>query len=498
MPPIEPSSAVDPLVVALDVGTSSTRAILYDARARQIAGMDSTVSHKLHNTADGGVELDTTELVDSVVLCLQELYRKTGTLARRVGAVATCTFWHSLVGVNSSGNAVTPVYLWADVRSRQAAAALRARLDEQQYHARTGCMFHHSYVPPKLVWLRHSRPDLLERAARWLSFGEYLYRQLLGTDHCSVSMASASGLFNQHTQDWDNETLRELPIERSQLPLLVGLQEELPPLAPTFAARWSSWKTTRWIPAVGDGATSNIGCGCVDENRLALMVGTSGAMRVCWQPASFEIVPGLWCYRADRKRILMGGALSNGGILIPWLRETFNLPPAPQLENLISKLKPDSHGLTVLPFLLGERSPEWADHARGAISGFTLQTTPVQVAQAFLEAVACRFALIEQLLKGIVARKAQVIATGGALLASNVWKQMMADALGRPILASEETEASSRGAALLALRALGVIDQFEDLPAAIGREYRPNWDNHEIYQKALDRQKKMFRELVGG
>jgi gluconokinase len=128
--------------------------------------------------------------------------------------------------------------------------------------------------------------------------------------------------------------------------------------------------------------------------------------------------------------------------------------------------------------------------------GLTLQTTPVQVIRACLEAVAYRFTLIHELLLEIVARNVEIVATGGALQASEVWKQILADVLGRAILSSEEPEASSRGATLLALRALGVISKLEELPAGTGKVYQPDSKRHEIYRGAVERQKHLFRLLV--
>lgn len=496
MSTVHPSQAVAPFVVSLDVGTSSTRALLFDARARHVAGMEARVGYALQETADGGVELDADRLVGAALECLDGLYRESGGLAAGVRVGGACTFWHSVVGVDAPGAAITPVFLWADVRSRSAAARMRQELDEGDYHRRTGCVFHHSYVPAKLAWLRDCKPSLFERVRRWMSFGEYLYVQLLGSTRSSFSMASGSGLFDQHMRRWDQPILRHVGLEEAQLPELADLDAELPPLSPHLAARWPDWENIRWILPVGDGATSNLGSGCVDSDRIALMVGTSGAMRACWESDSFEIRDGLWCYRADGRRILMGGALSNGGILFPWLEQTFNLPPREDLQKELADAPADSHGLTMLPFLLGERSPEWADHARGAIVGLTLQTTPVQIVQAALEAVACRFALIETLLRGVVDPHAEIVATGGALLSSEVWMQMMADVLGRPILASEEEEASSRGTTLLALRELGVISDLGELPAATGRAFEPDSGRHEVYLKAIERQRKYFSMLV--
>src|SRR5262245_15241375 len=162
------------------------------------------------------------------------------------------------------------------------------------------------------------------------------------------------------------------------------------------------------------------------------------------------------------------------------------------LERELAGLPPDGHGLTVLPFLAGERSPGWAGDARATISGLTLATTPLQILQAGLEAVAYRFALIEGRICGQDACPHRLIASGGALLSSPTWMQIIADALGRPVVASEEEEATSRGVALLALRSLGALGSLGNAPAADGQVYEPDAARHKVYREAIERQRKLY------
>ena len=132
-------------------------------------------------------------------------------------------------------------------------------------------------------------------------------------------MASATGLFDQNAQHWDEEIIEALPIEQAQLSTISD--EPLQGLNDEWAERWPALRDVPWYPAAGDGACSNVGSGCTRNDRLTLMVGTSGAMRVLWRAESAQIPDGPWCYRADDKRFVMGGALSDGGNLVAWLRE---------------------------------------------------------------------------------------------------------------------------------------------------------------------------------
>jgi gluconokinase len=224
------------------------------------------------------------------------------------------------------------------------------------------------------------------------------------------------------------------------------------------------------------------------------MVGTSGAMRVLWKADAVEIPDGPWCYRADAGRFVMGGALSNGGNLVAWLRDTLRLPE--ETEELLAKMEPDSHGLTFLPLLAGERGPGWADRANGTVAGLSMSTTPVEILRAAMESVAYRFALIAETIEAASPGEKEVIATGGGLLHSPTWTQIMADVLGRPVTVSGVHEASSRGAALLALEALGELE-IEEAEAPLGETFEPDPGRHEIYRNALERQRRLYDAVLG-
>jgi gluconokinase len=228
------------------------------------------------------------------------------------------------------------------------------------------------------------------------------------------------------------------------------------------------------------------------------MVGTSGAERAAWsQDGAFDVPWGAWCYRVDTRRVVIGGALNDGGSLLEWLRATLRLPDLETIEAEVAAMEPDSHGLTVLPFWAGERNPNWADDARGAIVGMRLATRPVDIMRACLEAVALRFAQIDTILLQALPNASDVIATGGALLHSPAWMQILADVLGRPVFASAEAEASSRGVSLLALEALDLLEtSIDQLGPTVAARFDPRPSHTERYRAALERQRRLYDALV--
>src|ERR1700682_4200078 len=151
-----------------------------------------------------------------------------------------------------------------------------------------------------------------------------------------------------------------------------------------------------------------------------------------------------------------------------------------EFETMLSSMDPDAHGLTVLPFWSGERATGWSGSAQGSISGLTARTKPIEILRAGMEAVCYRFALLAKALDR-VAPNASIVAAGNALLSSPAWAQMIADVLGRRIEISGTREASSRGAALLALEAAGKIDNLETVEAESTVAYEANMTRHARY-----------------
>lgn len=491
--PLKLHDAERPLVLTLDVGTSSVRSLLFDARGRHIEGLGAQIHHSPDTTSDGGYTFDADALLDRCLAAISAFLEQTDVTP---DAVAVDTFWHSLVGVDKRGQAVTPVYLWADTRSRDYVPVLRDLLDEKAVHARTGCLFHTSYLPVRLLWLQREHGDLFRQVDRWLSFAEYMWLKLFGVAAGSHSMVSGSGLFNLNELQWDEEVLQALGLTPENLGDIVDVSEPFTHLRTWPGANLARLAGVPWFPGLGDGACSNVGAGCITPETPAIMIGTSGAMRTIWQVESLSPPWGLWAYRVDAERFVMGGALSNGGNLIAWLTQTLQLDRLSEYEEELLKARPAEHGLTLLPFWAGERSPGWASDATGAIVGLRLHTSPAHIVQAAMEAVAYRFSLIFERLVSTVARVDSLVATGGGLLKNRAWRQIVSDVLNRPLVVSLEPEASSRGAALVALRALGTWETLADVPGALGETCEPRPDYHAAHMEARERHVALYDQLI--
>lgn len=493
---VDLDAAVDPLVLAIDVGTSSTRAIVYDARARMVHGVEVQRQYALDTTADGGVTANPQTLFDLTVECVGGAVGNLSGSGHTIRAIACDTFWHSLMGVGAKGQPLTPVYTWADTRSKSAVPKLRELLDERTVHQRTGAVLHSSYLPAKLLWLRQSDPDLVDRVEYWMSFAEYFYFRLFGERRVSISMASGTGLFDQQTCEWDRDVLDAVGVRPEQLSPIADLGDHMSSLQPPFVDRWPDLKGVPWYLPLGDGACNNVGSGGYRREWPVVMVGTSGAMRVVYEADTLRVPPGLWSYRVDRRRVVQGGALSEGGNVFAWLTHTLQLDPIPRLEEELLRLPPDGHGLTVLPFFAGERSPNWNPNARAAFVGMTLDTKAIDLVQASLEAIAYQFGAIQRSLRQVAPRPEGVIASGVGLISSPALMQMLSDVLDVSVCASAAAEATSRGAALLILEQIGALTHLSDVETPLGANHHPLPHARAVYQRAMKRQQTLYDLLV--
>ncbi len=266
--------SADPFIVSIDIGSSSVRALLFDSGARQMEGYGAQLAYRIHTTPDGGAEVDPETLAELTIDCLDELHRQIEAADFRIVAVAGSAFWHSFCGVDATGQPTLPILHLLDTRSGDQVARV------PDARTRTGCVPHSSYWPAKLLWLAANRPDEFRETHRFLSFPEYLFLKLFGRATASTSMVSATGLWDQNKLDYDQETLAALPIRPDQLTDPASLDQSEDQLLPEYRDLWPEFAKARWFPALGDGACNNLGSGCVSTDRAALMVGTTGAMRL--------------------------------------------------------------------------------------------------------------------------------------------------------------------------------------------------------------------------
>ncbi|MCO5220240.1 MAG: FGGY family carbohydrate kinase [Thermomicrobiales bacterium] len=402
---------IGPYCLAIDIGTSSARAILYDATGMAVADRHAQAHYEIDTGLDGRSTFDGDALRLLTEGVIDEACDETGDLP--VAAVGVSCFWHSLVGLDDSGTPITPVFYWGDNRSIAQVDRLRAALDQDEWRARSGCVFHSNFWPAKLLWLRETDPETFARVHLWTAPTGLMSRAWLDSDAMSLCMASGTGMVDLESGKWITDFGDLLRIDPATLPPIVDRDEPVR-LNEAYAQRWPQLAQAAWYPALGDGACATIGSGSTGQERIAMTLGSSGATRMPVRAPLGSRPPlhdHLWIYRIDRNTALYGAAISNGGLMLDWTLELLDDPEG-ELRSAAAELAPGAHGLSILPFLSGERSPIWNDRARGVISGLTLATTRADVMRAATEAVAFRLAETCDAVRAIALADAEIIASG--------------------------------------------------------------------------------------
>ncbi|PYI94060.1 MAG: carbohydrate kinase [Verrucomicrobia bacterium] len=441
--------AAEFLVLAIDIGSSSTRSALFDDKARMVNGTDARREYAVEYSADGGAELSPFRLRQAARNCVRETlqaHRASGFRKVPVIGVSGSAFWHSLLGLDGNGRPLTPIFTWADSRCARDAIQLREQFDERKIHAQTGCMLRASFWPAKLCWFRRTNGNLFRKVVRWVSPADWIFEEIFGTGASSPSMASGTGLYDLRTKKWHEDLRQACEVGIEKLTVITE--------TPRRAISFPGLREAQVFTAVGDGAAGNLGCGANGGGRIAINLGTSAAVRIMEGPRTARIpIPfGLFRYAVDGERTVMGGAISNAGNLRRWCARELRLDE--NEENSLGRKAAAGDRLIVLPFWIAERAPTWPEKLRGTIVGLTQSTDSAAIFRATTTAVFYRLAEILALIEKTRGRATEIIVSGGAVH-SAATLALLADALGRDLCVSRDAEASLRGAARYVLEKLG-------------------------------------------
>ena len=493
-----------PYVLAIDVGSSAVRAGLYDARASLVPGSAVNLTHGQVVETDGTSVEDADELAQLVDAAVDQVLAQVDDLgsAAQITGAGLASMASTVLGVDSAFQPVTPVFTYADSRTGNDVEQLRSEIDTGRMYQRTGVMQHWSYVPARIMWLQRTQPEVYRRIDKWVDFPTFLYCRWFGKDavRTSHSLAAWSGMQNRQELDWDTELLDSIGLSTDRLPSISSVDDVQTGLTGDYARRWDSLRETRFALGVGDGAAVNIGTGCVGPDRVAITVGTTAAMRLLAEHPSGTPLPhvprGLWGYPLEQGRTLMGGAFTEGGSVVKWCSDVMRIPDISELGAALAEREPAAHGLTVLPFLSGERATGWATDATAAIQGLTAATDGIDIVQAMMEAVAYRFSLVAELLEPYATSDRIFVAGGNAMTGSDWWVQTISDVLGAEICTTTDDEATMRGAAVLALRAIGEWETLSDHVPQIAKRFEPRHAHYDRHRVGIERQRELYGKLV--
>ncbi len=466
-------------VLAVDIGTSSVRAMVYAADgtilARAQIGYTTTRPAPYFEEQDP--DLVRTEVYRAIRQCLAE----PGAEPQRIAAIGFSSQMYGIFALDTENRPLTQNILWSDGRAEAQAEAIKTVFGERWLYGETGCPMNSIFPLAKLAWLRDQQPRIFTAARRFVSIKEYVTFPLIGDWAVDYSLASATGLLDIRHHRWSEKALGHLGLSAERLSTPVsGIAR--------FALRGDSPLAGCGLPADvavflggGDGPLANLGSGASTVGSVNIDLGTSGAARCLTDAPTFDDSASLWCFCLTDALWAYGGIVTNVGNAYQWLGSKVVGPVGPSdeeayalLDRLAAQTPAGADGLYFLPYLRKVRSPYWDGRLKGTLYGLTPDHTLGHIARALLEAVSFDLRTIVDIMQRQAALAPYLLLTGG-LSKSPVIPQMLADVTGRELRVPDDNEGSIAGAAILALRGLGVIDQLAFTGGARGyRAYLPS------------------------
>lgn len=459
-------------ILALDQGTTSSRAIVFDRDGQALSIAQQTFEQ--HFPQPGWVEHDPQTIWQTQLSTAQRAIAEAGLKANQISAIGitnqreTTVIWD-----RRTGEPIAPAIVWQDRRTVESCEALKRMGMEKTIHQKTGLLLDAYFSATKLAWLLDHVPDARHRAeAGELAFGtidSWLTWNLSG-GQCHVtdsSNASRTLLFNLQTMNWDDELLSLFDIPRAILPQIVDsnaiVGESRPDLlgaAIPLAAR------------VGDQQAAMFGQACFDEGCAKNTYGTgcfmllnTGNEPVLSQNRLLTTVG--WTLNSEsptsQSTYCLEGSVFMGGATIQWLRDQLGfIQDAADVQTLAAQV-PDSGDVYLVPAFTGMGAPHWDGHARGMLIGMTRGTGRAHIARAALEGIALQVADVLSAMQADAHQPLTELRVDGGASASDLLMQIQADLLGIPVVRPKVLETTALGAAYLAGLSVGVWQSRQDL-----------------------------------
>jgi len=463
-------------LIAVDVGTSSTKTALYHAGGQRLS--EAVVEYAIARPSPSWAEMEVEEWWRSLCTTVRQVTAQAGIDPRQVRGIGADGVSWTLVPVDRNLHALCPAPIWLDRRAEEEAAWLRAQPEAGAWIDLAANPLDAAYVTPKLLWLRAHNPRAFNEAHCFLNSTGYITARMTGALTCDFTQAYAYHFFDMRRGCWDAQAARCLGIPLEKLPALVSPLEVVGELEPRAAEEMGLEPGVPVIAGGLDAAIGALGSGVVRLGQTVDQGGQAGGMlmsidHVVVNPLlilSRHVLPGQYLFQSA----------TVGGGSLGWFRDTLGqaeveaarelgASPYEVISQEVEATPPGAHGLIFLPYMAGERTPLWDSNARGVFFGLSYKTMRADILRAIMEG--CAFAVLHGLriaeTHGVTV--SEWLGDGGAA-SSATWCQIKADITGRPFIVARQADGSPGGHTLglfaMLAQAAGICS-VEELPEFI-------------------------------
>ena len=477
-----------PYYLAVDLGTTGCRSILFDKDLSLIA--DSYREYPLVTPKENWAEQNANHWWELTLETAAEAIGKSGIDAKTIDGISISSQGITIVPVDKKLNPLYPAITWLDTRTEAEVAEIAKTFSPEQIFCHTGKPLAACYTLPKLLWLQKYQPEIYASAYKFLMPMEFLVAKFTGnciTDH---SMASGTLLYDIHNQCWSEKILTTYGIDLAKLPELGWSGENAGFVLPEVARKLG----LREDCVVGLGAQDQkcaaLGVG-LKEGMITVSLGTACAIEKYWDHATPETVDNIpWSSFTKKGTWVTEGVINAAATCFRWLRDT--MFPGESFDTITAEaLSARNRGSNMFffPYMAGTCGPHNYPGATGCFHGITLAATRGDFALAVMEGIAFQ---IRSMLEAMQAKDEHIILFGGGSKGP-IWCQIIADATKKTLTVPATSEAAGAGAAILAGQATGAFSM-EDPPAiGVGRAYYPGtYDYEEKYRLYRSVEEKTF------
>ncbi|MBC1903149.1 gluconokinase [Listeria innocua] len=442
-------------IMGVDIGTSSTKAVLFNERGEVICR--EATHYELVTDETGKAEESPTEIFEAVITSIQGVMKDIDKTELR--GISFSSAMHSLIMVGADGELLTECITWADGRSSEALENIKRDNYLFQLYEATGTPIHPMSPFAKICWLKEDEPQLFHRAEKFVDIKSYILNRLFGVWVMDESLASGTGLYNILEHDWEFEAMEIVKLTPDYLPKVVPETYQLHGVKKEYADLMGIPENLPFIVGGSDGALANIGIQATGRNDVTITVGTSGAVRKLTNEFQVDSRGRTFCYGAGDGYFIAGGAVNNGGKVVEWGLQQFGSESEIMNRDFasfiahIDEVAPGASGLLFQPYLLGERAPFWTNDIRGGFVGLTINHSKAHFVRAILEGIAFNLAEVYE----AVSAPDDIIYVTGGISGHEAWCRLLADILDREVRVPHTIEGSSLGAAIIGMRSLGIL-----------------------------------------
>ncbi|HET9280226.1 MAG TPA: gluconokinase [Flavitalea sp.] len=473
--------------LGIDIGTTSTKGVAFNGRGELIC--KHSVIYEMQHPRPNYSELDPNEILNAVIHCINKI--ASDLLPAKPSFISFSAMMHSLIVVNEEGVPLTNCLLWADNRASDVARQLRNTEEGESFYHATGVPIHAMSPLCKLFWMKDFEPASYIKASRFIGIKEYIFFKLFNSYVIDTAIASATGLLNLYTLDWDKNILAALELSREKLSTIVPVEHILyysPPADELYSLNIP--EQTPFVIGGSDGALANLGAGSNDDGSMSVTIGTSAAVRILSDNPITEKNMGIFCYHANGDQYIIGGASNNGAVVMQWIKDSLLQTPETyeDLFSLATNISLANDDLFFVPYILGERAPVWDSDAKGIFCGLSINHTKAHLVRAAMEGITYNLYSIGKLIMRSVTVK-DIYAAGG-FAENSLWLQLLADVFNCRVLVSGSPESSALGAVIIGVKALKI--PLEIQPSTIST-HEPDPINHLIYQKQYHKFERLYK-----